>query len=152
MILQGLNGTEFGLEIVDYEFPESEVSADNTDLDWLLIHIIAKGEHLTWDVTEPCLEVVEALFLLEWFEALAEGRDEPFGGFQQADLMLNLVASSAEQVTIGVELWHYSVWRNRKRSIRSSLQYNVSRSRLKQAAQEWRTEIQKYPSRRTSPE
>jgi hypothetical protein len=151
MKLQGINGTEFGLEIVDYEFPDL-ASADEMDLNWLLIHITAKDNHSNWDVIEPCLDVIEAMSLCKWFERLSQGSDEPpvfvDGGFMEPELMLDLVASTPAQVTIQVKCRHQSVFKNRTRLIRSTFLCEVTRTQLKQAALEWGSEIQEYPARR----
>jgi hypothetical protein len=152
MKLQGMNGTDFGLEIVDYEFPDLKSSANDTDLDWLMIRITAKDDRISWDVVEPCLEAIEALTLCKWFETVAQGNDETHifadSGFTEPELIIDLVASTPERVTIRIKCSHYSIYKNRTRSIQSVFLCEVTRTQLKQVAYEWCAEVQRFPNRR----
>jgi hypothetical protein len=96
MMLRGLNGTFFQLEILRYEFPLLRLLwATEYDSNWLVVRISVRHPRGEWTATEPCLLTYEVAGLADWFEANARGA--PVGeaiGFIEPNLTFRLTNDS----------------------------------------------------------
>ncbi|MGI9022721.1 MAG: WapI family immunity protein [Acidimicrobiales bacterium] len=73
MELRGSAGSELGLSIVGYQFPEETV--DPWDSNALLVAVRVVSPHGRWEVVDPCLTTWEAAQLASWMTAVATAPD-----------------------------------------------------------------------------
>jgi len=96
------NNIELSLEIVDYQFPESDKD------DWCLLKATIKQENERCELVDPSLETTELVQLLRWFSSLSEGRLPRYAHltFTEPCISFKYLAFTGEVVRIAIELGH----------------------------------------------
>ncbi|MFG0329692.1 MAG: hypothetical protein ACF8PN_07320 [Phycisphaerales bacterium] len=72
MLLKGVDGTEFELALIDDEFPDLAEDAE-ADHSAVVSFRVAMPEE-SWEETAPVINLFEIQSLLDWLDAIAEGR------------------------------------------------------------------------------
>ena len=73
MLLRGRQGTELGLALAGYQFPDEQV--DPWESNALLVEVRITAPEGSWHVVDPCLTTWEATHVLAWLRALARQAD-----------------------------------------------------------------------------
>ncbi|MGH9222766.1 MAG: WapI family immunity protein [Acidimicrobiales bacterium] len=90
MLLRGRQGTELGLTLVGYQFPDELV--DPWESNTLLVEVRLLAPEGSWDVVDPCLTTWETAQVTRWLAAFAS----------RADLVANrALGVQAPNVTLG---------------------------------------------------
>jgi len=152
MRLVGCDGTEVGIRILGYEFPDAQ---DYDDANWLLVEVEGVCELGRWKTVFPCLEVRDAWFLVEWLRRIATGMSvEPEIGFIEPDLRFILLPAGDEGVTVRVyfELEVRPPWSPSGSAYEEDCWLNISTSReaLIEASAALERELQAFPERGTN--
>jgi hypothetical protein len=160
------------LSVVGYEFPDPEhtqynsqpnVVFDETDWNWLMIHVDVWKGGLAWSAERPVLLTRDVEWLADWLEALALGRIvEPSRDFIEPCLAFRADAQSNSLTRLrayfGAEM-HPSppspghrrlpAW-DRDNDV--FLEFNLTPQQLQAAARALRAELSRYPARPESPD
>ncbi len=70
MKLQSGGNIKFEMDVVGYQFPQTE--NEPYDSDWLNIHVSVKHPRGSWSKTDACMMTFELAQLIEWFRGLAD--------------------------------------------------------------------------------
>jgi len=150
------------LEVVGYQFPDHAPSAsnfDDLDANWLQVRGSVRTPDLSWSFTDPCLLTGEAAELGAWLRRVAERTVQPsehvFGAgaafFVEPNLSVRLAASERAVLTL---VWYFSQESSPPGApdeIRfgngHAVQIAVSPMDLTKAADEWVTELRRFPPR-----
>jgi hypothetical protein len=73
VLLRGRQGTELGLTIVDYEFPDE--ARDPWESNALLVEVSLLAPEGSWHVVDPCLTTWETTQIVRWLAAFAQRAD-----------------------------------------------------------------------------
>ncbi len=154
MLLRGRQGTELGLTIVDYQFPDE--ARDPWDSNSLLVEVSLLAPEGSWHVVDPCLTTWEAAQIVRWLAA--------FG--QRADLVAaRALAVNAPNVTLvgrarpaepdrvdiraGFALERRPPWI--RGSANLSVDLDVDRPQLAHAARQLQGDLTRFPQRGDDP-
>lgn len=95
MKLTSRNGSQLGLSIVGYQFPD--LATVPYDSNWLNICVRVVHPRGSWTATDPSLLTYEVARLADWLDAVARGaRVEPEESFLEPNLRFELTHSSLE--------------------------------------------------------
>lgn len=148
MRLSAHDGSYLEAHIVRYQFP---LGHDNR----LLVATWVKTPFGIGRSVDPCWQTEEVRRMVAWFSAMAEDRavDEWGGACLEANLEFELVATSADTVTIGAHfilergIWHPADGRPSIPDYGSQVNFELARTDLLKVAQELAHELEQYPPR-----
>jgi hypothetical protein len=154
VLLRGRNGTELGLTITGYQFPDETV--DPWDSNSLLIEVRIVAPQGAWHVVDPCLTTWETAHTVRWLLALS----------QRADLVANRPIAMSEP---NLTLTGRSVPGHADRALVTAcfalelrppwvtgggdlcVDLDLDRSQLAQAAADLRAQLGRHPQRGDDP-
>jgi hypothetical protein len=138
--------SRFELEIGSYQFP---ISDEKYDSNWLVVNGTVEHAGEQWTFQDPCLLTWEAEEIVAWLEALSSGRQA------QADLSFvepNISFRWLSDNMLCVMLWLEALPPSKRSSTELgeelSIQFSVTPASLHQAAQEFRTQLVRFPQRK----
>jgi hypothetical protein len=141
MILKSVDGSEFEVQISDYEFPQIE--NDEWDSNWLKVNLRAKTLTSEWSISTPCLDTYEAAELCDWLRMLADGHQVKMSlSFLEPEFAFQIMETSEAFIVLQVKSRDWQKMPNR-----ISFAYKVERKQLHQVAEMWCSEIQQFPTR-----
>jgi hypothetical protein len=152
------------LHISGYQFPDTEGHGEHDwDANWLQVHgTVASADRKGWSFDDPCLTTWEAEALGTWLADVAAGAvpPSPFGGdepgqllmFTEPNIAFSLDRRVADRVRVRV---HFSLealppWlhdETRPDMFECFVLLDVSAAELSQAADAWKVELARFPSR-----
>ncbi len=93
---------ELALEVVGYQFPESEID------DWCLLKATLEQENESCELVDAAIEITELVQLLRWFSSLSEGRLPRYAHltFTEPCISFKFLAFTNDVVRIAIELGH----------------------------------------------
>lgn len=148
MLLTAPAGSYVEADIVGYQFPTGD---DN----WLLVEIHVTTPQGSGNTVVPCWQAEEVQRMVVWFSAMAEGVpvEEWGGACLEANLEFQLVGASVESVTLRA---HFILERGVRHpadggsdvpDFGAHVDLEITRSDLRQVAQDLALELQQYPPR-----
>ena len=154
MLLRGRHGTELGLTLVGYQFPDELV--DPWESNTLLVEVRILAPQGSWDVVDPCLTTWETAHIIRWLAAFAN----------RVDLVANRgLAVNAPNVTLAGQAIHGEPdrvairacfalelrppWLGRTGDLCVNL--DVDRSQLAAAARQLQSDLARFPQRGDDP-
>lgn len=100
MKLKDLNGQEFELIVLGYQFPQ--IVDDEWDSNWLDIQIRVNSKKGNWIARDPSLETIEIKLLAEWFLAISNDKKVEEIWFTEPCLKFDLINKTEDMVTIRI--------------------------------------------------
>ena len=140
--------TEFELEIVGYQFPDLE--NEPYDSDWLNITIRVKHPHGSWTATDPSLLTEEVEDLIQWLEAIADGKSvDSDAYFTEPNLHFQLHDNYAKKLRVYFELECRPSWAKStfKDNDELWIEFSVTPEILRDIAKSLRLQLDKFPTR-----
>lgn len=102
MLLNGDNGAEFELALIQDRFPELQDGAADSSYATIAFRVGTQDE--SWEETAPCMNIYEVQTLQEWLETVGQGRGEVSEvELLEPELRFSIVRESADTVTIRVD-------------------------------------------------
>ncbi len=139
-IFEGSNGS-LRIGVDRYQFPE--ITDDDWDSNWLMVHGDAVLDGKGWSFSDPCLTTFELERLADWLDQVSRGRAEkPFCGFTEPNLDFKRV--SDDEVRIAFSLEALPPWRKRDGEIGFNVPIN---DQLGAAANSLRALLTRFPIR-----
>jgi hypothetical protein len=154
MLLKSLDGSEFALELVNYQFPDKWF--DEWDSNWLIISIRVKTPLGSWNTIDACLVTWEVAELSRWLKKLAS---EPIAksslGFTEPNLRFELVDKTNTCITIRVyfEQEARPPWSSSKKTFEFEeaadwVDLKVTPGELEEAAIDLQSQLHRFPFRK----
>jgi hypothetical protein len=173
LILETPDGRQrLALSIAGYEFPDPEYTQDHsqpnvvfdeTDWNWLMIHVDVRMRDVAWSAERPSLLTREVEWLADWLEALILDRAaEPWREFLdgcfafRADPLLEGVTRL--RVYFGAEMSPSPPSPGRRRPPAWDrdndvfLEFDLTSEQLRITARSLRAELSRYPARVPTPD
>jgi hypothetical protein len=154
VLLRGRHGTELGLTVVGYEFPDERV--DPWDSNSLLVEVRLLAPQGSWDVIDPCLTTWEARHVVRWLWALGRRADLVANralGLSAPNVTLTGEAVKGEPDRVDVRacfaLERRPPWVGGSGNLCVDL--DVDRPQLARAAQQLRADLDRFPQRGDDP-
>jgi hypothetical protein len=102
MLLNGENGSEFELALIQDRFPELQDGA--ADSGYLTLSFRVGTQEESWEETAPCMNLYELQTLQEWLDAVGEGHgDIPEVELLEPELRFSVVRNGGDTVTIRID-------------------------------------------------
>jgi len=148
------------LSPIGYQFPD--ITDDPWDANWLIIRGTARTDDEEWTFEDPAMLVHEAAALGVWLHNVGAGRATLIGDDEDShawsntqnlepNIGLGLVRSTEDSATLRVFLWIESgppsVRRLNPDDMNFSFDLTTSRAAIERAAEEWDSELAKFPER-----
>ena len=148
MILKTIDGSEFELQIAGYQFPE--IQDEEWDSNWLLIRVLIHTETHTWEAIDPCMDTYEANNLCKWLNSLAEGQTvQPELEFLEPELRFKAAEITDNSIEVEIQCRYNlaPLETSRTYNYEQVFQFSLDRQSIRQAAKDWCSEVQKFPTR-----
>lgn len=102
MLLNGANGAEFELALIQDRFPDLQDGGEDSAFLTLSFRVGTQDE--SWEETAPCMNLYEVQTLQEWLDAVGEGRGEVAEvELIEPGLRFSVVGSGKDSVTMRVD-------------------------------------------------
>jgi hypothetical protein len=102
MLLNGDNGAEFELALIQDRYPELRDGA--ADSNWLTLSFRVGTQDESWEETSPCMNIFELQTLQEWLQAVGEGSpDIPEVELLEPALRFSVTRQRPDSVTIRID-------------------------------------------------
>lgn len=142
MLLKTEDGSELDLKVVGYQFPHA---ADERD-DWLLIHVRMKMGSDSWEAEDPALLWSEARDLAKWLDGIAKDDDRAGWSIGFLEPVLLFEASGRTQDSILLRVYCQKFPKPAPHE-HFSKTFQFNRQQLMEGAAEFRSELERFPSR-----
>ena len=149
----GVEGNELELSIVGYRFPRSE--RDPWDSNSLLVSVRVVSPQGTWEVVDPCLTTWEAEHVVRWLAAVA--RSVGWAPATLSEPNLTLTAGSGPRgrglrLRARFELELRPPWVGATGAGGLSVDLDVDRAQLAEAADSLAADLDRFPQRGDRPD
>ncbi|MBA3267427.1 MAG: hypothetical protein H0T70_04105 [Acidimicrobiia bacterium] len=151
MELRGRDGTELGLSLVGYQFPDEAVDPWNSNA--LLVAVRVVSPHGTWEVVDPCLTTWEAARLASWMTTVAVAPDRAAASVDAPNLTVSARVDGPRVALIACfELEERPPWLvSVAGSDELCVELDVSSADLVVASGALRTDLVRFPQRGDDP-
>lgn len=151
MELRGRDGTELGLSLVGYQFPDEAVDPWNSNA--LLAAVRVVSPHGTWEVVDPCLTTWEAARLASWMTTVAVAPDRAEASVDAPNLTVSARVDGPRVALIACfELEERPPWLvSVAGSDELCVELDVSSADLVVASGALRTDLVRFPQRGDDP-